>query len=77
MTNQGSYHERGTEGDQVTEIRLVPVNDRLGVYLVGDLAAILDLGAKKNPGSIETGVQITLVAGARKQRESLVVPVVL
>ena len=49
----------------IDEIRLVPVDGQLGVYLVGNLAAILDLCAKKNPGSVETGVQITLVAGAR------------
>ncbi len=49
----------------IDEIRLVPVDGQLGVYLVGNLAAILDLCAKKNPGSIETGAQITLVAGAR------------
>ena len=48
----------------IDEIRLVPIDGQLGVYLVGNLAAILDLCAKKNPGSIETGVQITLVAGA-------------
>jgi len=48
----------------IDEIRLVPVDGQLGVYLVGNLAAILDLCAKKNPGSIGSGVQITLVAGA-------------
>ncbi len=32
---------------------------------VGNLAAILDLCARKNPGARDTGVQITLVAGAR------------
>ncbi len=48
----------------IDEIRLIPVEGQLGVYLVGNLAAILDLCAKKNPGSIETGAQITLVAGA-------------
>ena len=49
----------------IDEIRLIPVDGQLEVYLVGNLAAILDLCAKKSPGSLETGVQITLVAGAR------------
>ena len=55
---------QGAFGEIVDEIRLIPVDGQLGVYLVGNLAAILDLCAKKSPGSLETGVQITLVAGA-------------
>ena len=50
--------------DLIDEVRLVPIDGQLAIYLVGNLAAILELGAKKNPGSIGTGVQITLVAGA-------------
>ncbi len=49
----------------IDEIRLVPVDGQLDIYLVGNLAAILDLCAKKHPGASDTGVQITLVAGAR------------
>ncbi len=48
----------------IDEVRLVPVDGRLGIYLVGNLAAILDLCAKKNPGASAAGVQVTLVAGA-------------
>jgi site-specific DNA recombinase len=44
-------------------IRLVPKDGQLGIYLVGNLASILNLCARKNPGRSETGVQITLVAG--------------
>jgi hypothetical protein len=47
---------------------LVPKDGELAIYLVGNLAAILDLCTKKNPGAVATGVQITLVAGARNQR---------
>jgi hypothetical protein len=52
----------------IGEIRLVPKDGQLGIYLVGNLASILNLCAKKHPDSSETGVQITLVAGARCQR---------
>ncbi len=48
----------------IDEIRLTPDDGQLGIYLVGNLAKILDLCAKKNPGSTGTGLQITLVAGA-------------
>jgi site-specific DNA recombinase len=47
----------------IDQIRLEPIDGRLGIYLVGDLAAILGLCTKKHPGSIEAGVQTTLVAG--------------
>ncbi len=50
--------------DLIDEVRLVPIDGQLAIYLVGNLAAILELSAKKNPGSIGSGVQITLVAGA-------------
>ncbi len=46
----------------IDEIRLTPDDGQLGIYLVGNLAKILDLCAKKNPGSTGTGLQITLVA---------------
>jgi hypothetical protein len=36
----------------VDQIRLEPVDDQLGVYLVGNLAAILGLCTKKHPGSL-------------------------
>jgi hypothetical protein len=47
----------------IEEIRLVPKNGQLQVDLYGELAALLNL-ANKHPRSKETGVQITLVAGA-------------
>jgi len=48
----------------IDEIRLVPENGKLRVELYGELAALLNL-ANEHPGSKGTGVQITLVAGAR------------
>ena len=48
----------------IDEIRLIPRDGQLEIYLVGNLAEILDLCAKKNPGSKGAGVQTTLVAGA-------------
>ncbi len=47
-------------------IRLVPEGAHLRVHLVGKLAALLQLGLKKQPGLItEAGLQVALVAGAR------------
>ncbi len=54
----------------IDEIHLIPKDGELAIYLVGNLAAILNLCAKKHPGAVATGVQITLVAGARNHRES-------
>ncbi len=51
----------------IDETRLIPRDGQLDIYLVGNLAEILDLCAKKNPGSKGDGVQITLVAGARNR----------
>ena len=48
----------------IDEIRLTPVDGALAIYLVGDLAAILNLSTQKHPGQRVTGVQTTLVAGA-------------
>jgi site-specific DNA recombinase len=48
----------------IEEIRLVPEDGKLRVELYGELAALLNL-ANGHPRSKETGVQITLVAGAR------------
>ncbi len=55
----------------IDEIRLVPEHGRLGIVLRGDLAAILAFAnAKKNPRlDDETGVQVTLVAGACNHRQ--------
>ena len=50
--------------DLIDEIRLVPENGKLRVKLYGELAALLNL-ANEHPRSKGTGVQITLVAGAR------------
>jgi site-specific DNA recombinase len=47
----------------IDEIRLKAVDGQLGIYLVGNLAGILDLCTKKHPGSLGAGVQVTLVAG--------------
>ena len=49
----------------IDEIRLIPRDGQLDIYLVGNLAEILNLCGKKNPGSKRDGVQVTLVAGAR------------
>jgi len=51
----------------IDEIRLVPENGNLRVELYGELAALISL-ANKHPRSKGTGVQVTLVAGARNQR---------
>jgi hypothetical protein len=48
----------------IEEIRLVPENGKLRLELYGELAALLNL-ANEHPRSKGTGVQITLVAGAR------------
>lgn len=58
----------------IDQIRLEPLNGQLGIYLVGNLAAILGLCTKTHPGSLEAGVQVTLVAGERfvQGRTSLV-----
>ena len=48
----------------IEEIRLVPANGKLRVELYGELAALLNL-ANGHPRTKGTGVQITLVAGAR------------
>jgi DNA invertase Pin-like site-specific DNA recombinase len=52
----------------IDEIRLVPENGKLRVELYGELAALLSL-ANEHPRSKGTGVQITLVAGARFVQE--------
>ena len=53
----------------IDEIRLVPKEGVLGIYLVGNLATILALSTKQNPGPCGTGVLLTLVAGTRSQRD--------
>ncbi len=47
----------------IDEIRLIPQEGALGIYLVGNLATILALSTKQNPGPYGTGVLPTLVAG--------------
>jgi DNA invertase Pin-like site-specific DNA recombinase len=49
----------------IDEIRLTPVDGAIGIYLVGNLAAILNLCSSKRPGAMTAGAQVTLVAGAR------------
>jgi site-specific DNA recombinase len=51
----------------IDEIRLVPDNGKLRAELYGELAALINL-ANEHPRSKGTGVQVTLVAGARNRR---------
>ena len=55
--------------DLIEEIRLVPKDGNLKMELYGELVALISL-ANEHPRSKGTGVQVTLVAGARYQRES-------
>ena len=48
----------------IDEIRLVPEGGTLKIELYGELSALLNF-ANENPRSKGTGVQVTLVAGAR------------
>jgi hypothetical protein len=50
----------------IEEIRLVPEDGKLRAELYGELAALINL-ANEHPRSKGTGVQITLVAGARNR----------
>ncbi|NRB18732.1 MAG: hypothetical protein HRU33_14520 [Rhodobacteraceae bacterium] len=53
----------------LTEIRLIPDGDLLGIELVGELASLLSLGQTQNARSdYVTGGSTTLVAGGRNQR---------
>ena len=64
----------------IDRIVLTPVEGGLRAELYGDLAQILatcEGPEKELPGTEMPGSQLSVVAGARKQRESLVVPVVL
>jgi len=51
----------------VEEVRLVPDDGNLRIELFGELAALISLTTEL-PRSKETGVQVTLVAGARNRR---------
>ena len=65
----------------VDEIRLHPVDNQLQIELIGDIATLLGFAEKngppsKKPGSSgDPGSTKWLVAGARKPRESLIVPI--
>ena len=48
----------------IEEVRLIPEKGKLKIELYGELAALINL-ANKHPRSKETGVQVTMVAGAR------------
>ena len=48
----------------IEEVRLVPDDGNLRIELFGELAALINL-TNELPRSKETGVQVTLVAGAR------------
>jgi len=50
--------------DLIGNIRLTPNDNRLEIELFGEPGALLGL-AHKNPRFKETGVQVTMVAGAR------------
>ena len=52
----------------IEEVRLVPDAGSLKIELYGELAALINL-ANEHPRSKGTGVQVTLVAGARNHRE--------
>jgi hypothetical protein len=60
----------------IEEIRLVLVDGKLRIELIGELAALLNL-ANGHPRSKETGVQITLVAGACNHRELTLPPIAI
>ncbi len=60
--------------DLIDEIRLIPEDGELRIELFGELAALVGL-ANESPRSDDRGLQVTLVAGARKPRESLIVPI--
>ena len=52
----------------IEAVRLVPEEGELRIEIYGELAALISLGQKrksKHPGGDPSGVQITLVAGAR------------
>ena len=51
----------------IEEVRLVPDDENLRIELFGELAALNNF-TNELPRSKETGVQVTLVAGARSQR---------
>ena len=51
----------------IEEVRLVPDDGNLRIELFGELAALINL-TNEHPRSKETGVQVTLVAGARNRR---------
>ena len=64
----------------IERIELKPRNDTKGLdaYLYGDLARVLafyECVKQKLPGANVPGSQLSVVAGACKQRESLIVPV--
>ncbi len=66
-----SLNEENTRADAaqaiqglIEEVRLVPESGTLKIELFGQLAALINL-TNKNPRSMETGAQVTLVAGAR------------
>ncbi len=62
----------------VDEIVLTPEDGELRIDLKGELAGILAMssGSKKPAAAMRGGLeQVKVVAGARKQRESLILPV--
>jgi hypothetical protein len=63
----------------IERIVLFPTTDGLRAELSGDIASILAACEENDriPDPNESGSQLSVVAGARKQRESLIVPVTL
>jgi site-specific DNA recombinase len=60
----------------ISEVRLVPENEKLEVELAADLAGILALtSGSKKPDTECGGLQVTLVAGARNQRDRYILKV--
>lgn len=47
----------------IDEIRLVSVDGKLKIELLDELAALIDVGANKQPRTCGSGVQSALVAG--------------
>ena len=52
----------------IDEIRLVPDGDGLRIHLRGELAEMPALSTNQKPGTRGSGLETTLVAGARERR---------
>jgi len=63
--NDGAVQSEAGEAIRalIDEVRLTPKTDELKIELYGEAAALINLGANKNPRAKDPGVQVTLVAG--------------